>query len=168
MAENGHELNKGEWIVHRYHGVGEVRGVEKKRLNGKAVSYYKVKTNDSTLWIPVDNSDTERIRPLATRSEFKKALKVLERPAKEMHDNHNKRKSRIRNVRKEGELIRVFRLIRDLKVRQHEKKLNTTEQRALHRIEEQLLQEWSVCMGIEVEDARQKLEALIEENINHE
>ncbi len=38
MAENGHELNKGEWIVHRYHGVGEVRGVEKKRLNGKAVS----------------------------------------------------------------------------------------------------------------------------------
>jgi CarD family transcriptional regulator len=168
MAENGHELNKGEWIVHRYHGVGEVRGVEKKRLNGKAVSYYKVKTNDSTLWIPVDNSDTERIRPLATRSEFKKALKVLQRPAQEMNDNHNTRKSRIRNVRKEGELIRVFRLIRDLKVRQHEKKLNTTEQRSLHRIEEQLLQEWSVCMGIEVEEARQKLEAMIEDNINTE
>lgn len=168
MAENGHELNKGEWIVHRYHGVGEVRGVEKKRLNGKAVSYYKVKTNDSTLWIPVDNSDTERIRPLATRSEFKKALQVLQRPAQEMNDNHNKRKSRIRNVRKEGELIRVFRLIRDLKVRQHEKKLNTTEQRSLHRIEEQLLQEWSVCMGIEVEEARQKLEALIADNINTE
>ncbi len=85
-----------------------------------------------------------------------------------MNDNHNTRKSRIRNVRKEGELIRVFRLIRDLKVRQHEKKLNTTEQRSLHRIEEQLLQEWSVCMGIEVEEARQKLEAMIEDNINTE
>ena len=168
MAENGHELAKGEWIVHRFHGVGEVRGVEKKQLNGKAAHYYKVQTHDSTLWIPVDNSDTDRIRKLATRAEFKRALKILERPARDMDEDHTERKGRIRSVRKEGELDRVFRLIRDLRARQHEKKLNTTEQRALQRLEDHLLQEWSVCMGIEIEEARQKLEEKIEANLNHE
>lgn len=156
--ENGQDYSKGDWIVHKYHGVGQIKGIVKKKLNGKVTRYYRVKTHNSTFFVPVDEADNQRIRPLTSRSEFKKALKILERPAKEMSSNHTTRRSRIRETKSEGSVEDFFQIIRDLTAREHSSRLNTTEKRALRRFKNCVLYEWAACMGIDVEEAREQME----------
>ncbi len=162
MAENGRnngrDYSKGDWIVHLYHGVGQIKGIVKKELNGKERKYYRVKTHNSIIFIPVRKADNDRIRPLTPKSEFKKALKVLDRPPQEMSSNHNTRKKHIRDAKSDGSVEPILRIIRDLTYRQHDSKLNTTEKRALNRLKDRVTYEWSACMSIEVEEAREKLE----------
>ena len=57
-------FSKGEWIVHHYYGVGQVKGIEKKVLDGSKVAYYRVKTRNSQYWVPVESEDNSRLRPL--------------------------------------------------------------------------------------------------------
>lgn len=156
--QNGQDYAKGDWIVHLYHGVGQIKGVVKKQLSGKEKKYYRVKTHNSIIFIPVKKADNNRIRPLTPRSEFKKALKVLERPPREMSSNHNTRKKIIREAKTDGSVEPILRIVRDLTFRQHDSKLNTTEKRALNRLKDRLMYEWSACMQIEVEEARESLE----------
>lgn len=162
MAENGRkngqDFSQGEWIVHRYHGVGQIKGVEEKELNGKERKYYRVRTDNSVFWVPVSKADSDRIRPLTPKTRFKKALQVLKRPPREMSSNHNERKSLIWEAKKDGSVEPMLRIVRDLTARQTESKLNTTEKRALDRFKDRLLSEWAACMGIEIDEARQKLE----------
>jgi RNA polymerase-interacting CarD/CdnL/TRCF family regulator len=162
MPETEQGFNKGDWIVHLYHGVGQIKGVEEKPLNGKMHTYYRVKTYNSILWIPVDNADNDRIRPLSTEEELDEALKALQKPPHEMDPNHSKRKGRIRDVKSDGSLLSICRLVRDLSARRMENRLNATEQRALQRLEDRLVREWSVCKHIGVEEAAQKLNEMLQ------
>lgn len=165
MAENGPQLELGDWIVHLHYGVGKIEGIEKKRLDGVATSYYRVATDDSTLWIPVAKIDHERVRPLASPKEFSAALKELENPPKELNPDHMKRKNEISEVKADVSLMSICQLVRDLSARQTQTKLSTTEQRVLERLQRQLLQEWSLCMHIEVDEARQQLDQLLHQHI---
>ncbi|HZD56903.1 MAG TPA: CarD family transcriptional regulator [Anaerolineales bacterium] len=163
MTSNGHEngldYSKGDWIVHQYHGVGQIKGIVKKKLNGKETRYYRVKTHDSTFFVPVKKADNQRIRPLTSRAKFKKALKILERPPEAMSSDHNTRRSRIRQAKSEGTVEYFLEIIRDLTARERDSKLNTTETRALRRFKNRVLYEWAACMDIDVEEAREQLEA---------
>lgn len=157
-------FHKGDWIVHLYHGVGQVKGVVKKRVNGTKVSFYRVKTENSTLFIPVESHDDERLRPAATRRELDRAIKALGRPPKEMDSDHTERRRRIRAVKTDGSLASMIKLVRDLSWRRYDKKLNNTEERALRRFKDRLLQEWSVAREVTVEEARRQLNALLKES----
>ena len=64
--EKSTTFSKGQWIVHHYYGVGQVKGIEKKVLDGQEWSYYKVKTRNSQYWIPVQSEDNSRLRPLSS------------------------------------------------------------------------------------------------------
>lgn len=152
----------GDWIVHLYYGVGQIVGVEKKCLEGQTVSYFKVKTKDSTIWIPVKHSDNVRVRPIANKEEINEALKILKRKPHQMSDDHTKRKSRIKNVKEDGTLRSIARIVRDLSARQAETKLNDSEERALTQFTDRLISEWAACMGIKLEEARKRLSGILE------
>ncbi len=147
----------GDWIVHLYYGVGQIVGVEKKCLEGQTTSYFKVKTKDSTVWIPVKESDNLRVRPIANKREIQEALAILKRKPRQMSDDHTKRKSRIKKVKEDGTLEAIARIIRDLTARQSETKLNDSEERALNLFTDRLLTEWAACMGIKIDEARKRL-----------
>jgi RNA polymerase-interacting CarD/CdnL/TRCF family regulator len=152
----------GDWIVHLYYGVGQIVGVEKKYLEGHTVSYFKVKTKDSTIWIPVKHSDNVRVRPIANKEEIREALNILKRKPRQMSDDHTKRKSRIKNVKEDGTLKSIARIVRDLNARQVETKLNDSEERALNQFTDRLLSEWAACLGIKIEEARKHLYRILQ------
>lgn len=152
----------GDWIVHLHHGVGEIACIEEKELGGDTSTYYKVVTDDSTLWVPLDKAENRWFRPVCSQEEFLDIIAILERPPREMHNNHLTRKRRISNVKSDGSLEEMARLIRDLWGRRAERQLNNTEESALRRFTERLLQEWSVCMKIEEEDAREQMQSILQ------
>lgn len=164
MAEAS-TFSKGEWIVHHYYGVGQVRGVETKELDGEKSKYYRVKTRNSMFWVPVDSEENDRLRPLSSPTEIKQVIRVLKREPKEMDSDHMARKKLIREVLGDGSLEDIARLIRDLSARQFLSKLNPTEEDALKRFKERLLREWAVCMEADVEDIKSKFQDHLQKSL---
>ena len=157
--------SKGSWIVHHYYGVGQVKGIEKKELDGTKISYYKVQTRNSLYWIPVDSEDNTRLRPLSSPEEIKKIARILSRKPSEMDPDHMQRKRVIRDVLAEGSLLDMARVIRDLSARQTIKKLNPTEEDALKRFRDRLVREWSVCLEMDMEGANQEFQVALDKGI---
>lgn len=164
MAKDIHAYDAGDWIVHLHHGVGEIECIEEKELGGSTTTYYKVVTNNKTLWVPIDKAEKRWFRPVATSEEFDRVLEILQKPPREMHSNHNSRKKRINAVKSEGSLHEMARVIRDLWGRRAQRKLNNTEERALRRFTDRLLREWSVCKGLDEEEARQRMQNMLQKS----
>lgn len=158
-------FSKGEWIVHHYYGVGQVKGIEKKVLDGSKVAYYRVKTRNSQYWVPVESEDNSRLRPLSSHEDIKKIARILRRKPDEMDPDHMQRKRVIREVLSEGSLLEMARLIRDLSARQQGKKLNPTEEDALKRFRDRLVREWSVCMEKDMEEADKEFQECLDKGI---
>lgn len=164
MNKNDQVYSKGDWIVHLYHGVGQIRDIESKCLDGKTVEYYKVLTKDSVFWVPVGSTDNERVRPISTHKEILEAFRILKQEPQEMDADYTVRKDHIKSVMADGDLNAIASLIRDLSARQSHARLNESEERAFNHFLERLLTEWSACEGINLEDARQKLMTILQDS----
>ena len=44
---------------------------------------YRVRTQDSTFWLPINNMDSHRVRPLASPERIQRALKTLRQALKQ-------------------------------------------------------------------------------------
>lgn len=153
----------GDWIVHRHHGIGQIVGTRTSPISGELTTYYEVQTLDSTVWIPVDLLTEDILRPILTLQELEEVLTVLQRPPRVMEPRFSERKTRIYRVQKHGMPIAMARLVRDLRARQEKQgRLSNTEQDALRSVTRKLLQEWSVCKGISVEKAQERLNGLLQ------
>jgi RNA polymerase-interacting CarD/CdnL/TRCF family regulator len=168
MGDLNQVLSDGKWVVHNSYGVGQIRGYETKMINGKEVAYYRVETENSTFWVPLDQLDSDRLRPLSTKGEFKQAIKILELPPREMDPDHTHRKGTINTVRSDPSLEEMARLVRDLNARCMVKDLNSTEKEALSHFTARLLEEWSACMQISVDEAHSALNRLLQAQRNQE
>jgi len=165
MAGNASPYTKGDWVVHRYYGVGQIRDVEKKKLNGKEAKYYRVKSRNSTFWVPVEQSDSERVRPIASKYMMRKAIRALKQTAKTMSKDHNERRRRIKQVLSECSVVAGAELIRDLTARQARHGLNASETGSLEQLKDRLIREWAVCMEIKAEQAKEKFHEIIQQLI---
>jgi RNA polymerase-interacting CarD/CdnL/TRCF family regulator len=158
MQSANPNFSEGNWVVHTFYGLGQIKGQETKIINGKESTYFRVKTKDITYWVPLDQTESSRFRPLSSQREFQKAIKVLKKPAREMDSDHQARKDLIKQVRSDPSPVGIARLVRDLKARTREKSLNATEEEALNHFTERLVSEWSVCMQISPREAQQDLD----------
>jgi RNA polymerase-interacting CarD/CdnL/TRCF family regulator len=156
---------KGDWVVHVYYGVGQVIALENKCLGGKDISYYRIEGEDGTFWLPVDNADNERVRPIVSHKELQSAIQVLEEPPQELGSNHKQRQNRMKDAISKCEIIPTACLVRDLLFAQAERKLNITEEETLEKLEKNLIKEWSVVLNIKPEKVQMQLRDLLVKHV---
>lgn len=166
MAEQAHRYDAGDWVVHRFHGVGEIECLEQIPLGGAETTYYKVVTVDSTLWVPIEEADGGLFRPLTSPEAFEEVLSILQRPPREMKENHLSRRSRIDKVQNDNSVLDIARLLRDLWGRRAERGLNGTEERALRELTHRLLDEWSAAQEVDEGEAEQRLRSLLQKGLD--
>ena len=157
--------SKGDWIVHTHYGVGQVRGIEKKVLEGEKKLFFRVKTFDSVYWLSVVKTDVEYIRPITSEYQLKKALTIIRRPPKALPKDHNQRSKAIVEAIKDPALYPKARMIRDLNARQQESRLNFTEEDALVKMKKQLLNEWSIVQDTDRDALEEKLAKALETSV---
>ncbi len=161
--EETRAYSKGDWIVHSLYGIGQIKGVDTKGISGEKTHYYRIQTTDSTFWVPVDQMDSEVLRPLSTPEEIQQAIAALQKPAKEMPPNYKTRQSRIQRVRDRNTPRAIARLIRDLRAYKRKKgALNKTERSAYRTLRERLVKEWAIVAGTEAEKITPKLDRLLD------
>ncbi|MGB7875478.1 MAG: CarD family transcriptional regulator [Anaerolineales bacterium] len=157
--------SKGDWIVHAHYGVGQVRGIEKKELDGEKKVFFRVKTFDSVYWLSVVRTDVEYIRPITSERQIRRALTMIRKPPEKLPENHTKRGKLVIEAVKDPSIYAKARMIRDLNGKQQESKLNFTEEDAFLKMKKQLLTEWSVVQDMERDVLEEKLEKALETSI---
>jgi CarD family transcriptional regulator len=157
MATKENIFARGSWIVHSSYGVGKVKKLEEKEINGKKKEFYRIEADETTYWVPVEKASESPIRPVASRAYLSKMLNLLKKESKEMDSNFKIRQNRIKEVLTTCNLRQMVRLLRDLWVRSKDNKLSDTELNALHRIMNNLVVELSVVEGVSEQKASLKL-----------
>ena len=157
--------SKGDWIVHAHYGVGQVRGIEKKELDGEKKVFFRVKTFDSVYWLSVVRTDVEYIRPITSEHQIKRALTMIRKPPEKLPENHTQRNKLVTEAVKDPSIYSKARMIRDLNGKLRESKLNFTEEDAFLKMKKQLLNEWSVVEDMDRAVLEDKLEKALETSL---
>lgn len=146
----------GDWIVHVDYGVGQVLGEDQKTLGGEKCRFLRVKTSDSIYWIPIKNIDNIRIRPIASKNQFRYALILIQKAPKKLAKSYLARRREIAQTLKDVSLYSKVRLMRDLNARKSTN-FNSFDSNVLVNIKEQFLLEWKLVM----EEDQNKLELIL-------
>ena len=149
---------KGDWIVHAHYGVGQVRGMEKKELDGEKQIFHRVKTFDGEYWLSVSATNVQYIRPIASEYQIKRALTLVRKAPEELPDSYTQRGKKISDAIKDPSLYTKACMIRDLHKREKEARLNFAEENVLSKMKKQFLDEWSVIKNVDREILEEKLE----------
>ena len=136
--------SRGDWIVHAYYGVGQIKATEKKALDGSVQEFFRVKTFDSDYWLPVDHSNVTHVRSLSSESQIKKALSILRTIAEPLPADHKQRRTKILESVLDVSLNSKARILRDLYGRKRAGKLNVSEAETLEKIKNQIINEWKI------------------------
>jgi RNA polymerase-interacting CarD/CdnL/TRCF family regulator len=157
MVEETNSFSKGNWIVHCHYGIGQIKKIEKKKLDGQISRFYQVQTNESTYWLPVDRTDYERVRHIASERDIRRVINVLKNPPRKIKNDPKVRKAWIEEISTDHSITTLATIVRELHAWQKKKKLNASDQEILERNQKLLLQEWSLIKGISIEEARNNL-----------
>ena len=166
MSDKEQTYAVGDWLVHLIYGVGQVTKLETRPIRGVKQMCYRVRTDDSTFWLPINNADNQRVRSIAGPKRIQRALEALRKAPQKMATNFQTRRKRIRRVSLDGDLNTDLKLVRDLNGRQLMKGLNSTEQEAFDSIIKRFLKEWSLSRGIEIQEAHLRLNRFLKESWN--
>ena len=156
-------LEKGEWIVHAYYGIGQITKVVTRAIGEQKAKYYRVDAANSIYYVPIKNPINDRIRPLSSEYKLRKAKKILRSKPEELPENHNDRRKYISEFSSSSEMDVSAQILRDLHFRKHESGLNDYEQKIMESTERMFIREWAIIQDISEEEAQEKLEKIYEE-----
>lgn len=161
MSDQLESFSQGDWVVHLVYGVGQIKAIEQKSLAGDSQEYFRVKIQDGSYWVPVEEPENGRVRPLATEEEILEALEILKEDPDPMAKNYKKRRKRIMKDALDGDLESDIQLIRDLTARQYDKGLNDGDKTSLDRVKARLVKEMAVSLQIRASEAEEQLDSLL-------
>lgn len=159
------ELSEGDWVVHNRHGLGQIIGMDTKELLGDRKVFYVVKTESITYWLPIAESNSVRIRPVASADAFQLALKLMEETPQPLEDNFRRRLAAIQSEIQKSTLLSKAALIRDMYARDYQKDVHINEKKILDTLQQQFINEWVATGGIQYEEAQDALRKALKKSV---
>jgi RNA polymerase-interacting CarD/CdnL/TRCF family regulator len=157
------EYHAGDTVMHWMHGVGTVLRLEKRELLGKQSMYYAVKVGEMTVWVPVDEMLTQRLRKPTPKARFKRLVALLAKPGKPLPQDRHERKLLLAQMLRDGRAESLVDVIRCLTAYRHVKALNDNDQASLRRVEAALLGEWEHVLDVTPDNAERQLHRMLED-----
>lgn len=162
IFKNNHTNVDPKWIVHTHFGIGQIKGIDEKNISGEKNHYYRVKTKNSTFWVPIDDLQSETVRSLSAPEDIEQALVILQEPPEQMPPNAHARQNQIRKARQQNTPQAMAEIIRDLQGLKREKStLNQAERSTLQKLKQCLAEEWALVLRIKAEQAILEIDALL-------
>ncbi len=160
-------IKKGDWIVHRQHGVGQIEGTEEKKIGDDVHRYFRVKVKGGVYWLPVNNIP-DYVRVVSSANQFQEALKVIRKAPQEMSENYKEREREVSEKLENATLETKGELIRDLQARRmiEGMKLSALNERQLDSLRMQFLREMVVVLEIDMKEAEEKLDKALRKSVS--
>ncbi len=148
----------GDKVIHVDHGLGEVVHIEEKTIHGRSANCYVVRTQELTVWIPIDDLHQHSLRMPATTDEFEKLFVILNSPSETLPEDRVLRKDQLSALLRDGQLASICRVVRDLTHFMRNSKLNDQEKSILERATKSLITECAYSLGLSKLQAQREVE----------
>ena len=128
-------FRKGDTVVHPEHGAAVIEELKDKEFLGEKRKYLvlRVVYGDLTLSVPVDSAEQVGLRPVISKPQVKKILKVLTEAETISAANWSRRFKNNLEKLHSGDPFEVAEVLRNLSIRDREKGLSAGEKRMIHK-----------------------------------
>jgi RNA polymerase-interacting CarD/CdnL/TRCF family regulator len=152
----------GDQVVHPQHGVGQIVKLEDREFErGDTRRYYEIHIPGSTVWVPVDLSNSG-LRRLAYKSELALCREILKsRPSPLLEDGRVRQSALVAHL-KQGTIAAQCEVVRDLSAFVAHKPAYGTITAFLEAMLRVLCQEWAIVEGITILEATSEINSLLE------
>ncbi len=148
----------GDTVMHWNYGLGQITGMEERKVTGQSQLYYVLKIKDLSIWVPADELAKGRMRPPTSARSFKKLVEVLGGSAEKLSEDRRERKAQLHARMADGTAESICHVLRDLTSRELERPLNDDDKTTLQRARTMLLSEWEYSLNVTAAQAESNLD----------
>jgi CarD family transcriptional regulator len=158
----------GDKVVHPGYGPGVIKGIERRQVIGEEKDYYiiEILTGDATLMTPVAQADRVGLRPAMGDASIKRLLELLSEAPDTLSEDFRERQLDIDERLKEGDVFVTAGVMRDMTWYSHFNDLTKRDVQLMQRAEDMVAGELALAKGIEVKEALENMQAILQEAIN--
>ncbi len=157
------QFNVGDKAVYPAHGVGIIRDVVTKEMDGEKITFYvlKILDNGMTISVPIDNARSIGMRSVISSEQIDKVYEILhDRDVPTDNQTWNRRYRDYMSKIKTGDPLEVAKVLRDLALLKADKPLSFGERKMFDQARSLLVQEISVARDLDENLVGQELDGI--------
>jgi RNA polymerase-interacting CarD/CdnL/TRCF family regulator len=151
----------GDKVIHATYGLGEVVQIDEKFIHERQMLCYVVSIRDMTIWVMADEAGKSGLRLPTPRAEFEALFAILTSPGEPLPVDRFERKNHLLDRMKDGRLVSICSVIRDLVFYRQARKFNDCDKSTLERAKDLLIAEWTYALSVSPVQAKNELVELI-------
>jgi len=159
------EFEVGDLAVYPAHGVGKIKAIESRVINGEKHDFYilKVFVNSMVIMIPTCNVESVGLRDIISKKEIPKIYEAIKKDRKLIIDKQtwNRRYREYMEKIKTGSLYEVAEVFRDLYFLKITKNLSFGERKLFDTATTLLLSELATAKNTDEKTIMSELESLV-------
>lgn len=162
------QFNVGDKAVYPAHGVGVVKAIETRDMEGSTATFYilKILDNGLTIMVPVDNAETIGMRTVMQADAVDQIFVILQdRDSPTDNQTWNRRYRDYMAKIKTGDPLEVAKVLRDLALMKMEKNLSFGERKMFDQARSLLVQEIAVARDIKEGDVDREIESFFQPEV---
>ena len=151
-------------VVYPLQGVGKIISIEEKSFKGKKILYYIIylEVTDMTVMVPVDKALDLGIRPIVSKVESQKALKLISEGYEPVTTDWKLRYQMNLDLLKSGSVLDIATVVRTLYHRSKIKELPILERKLFDNAMKLLVDEISFSLNKPKEEVEQQIFSKLE------
>ena len=159
----------GTKVIYPSHGVAEIVGREKKKINGEEITYLVLSvpergwgtTGNMTVSVPEERAEDLGVRTAVSEEEAAEVLEVLAVTDARVPSNWSRRFKNHQEKLKSGDVFQCAEVVRNLANRQRSGKLSTAETSMYANARHLLASELAVSWGIDHDAAEERVDGAL-------
>ena len=158
--------NINDYVVYPKHGVGKIAGVEKAKMGGIEITFYKVSVEREKLTLSIPLNQQSHLRPISTINQVNKAISILKTKPKIKRTMWSRRAQEYDQKINSGKLYDLTEVVRDLnKKTDIIAEQSYSERQLFEKAYERLKSELEVVIG---DKAKQKMDKALKRDATPE
>ena len=89
------DFHIGDKVIHSTYGMGEIIHIEEKVIHDRPTNCYVVRTNELTIWIPINDLHQHSLRTPTLPDEFVRLFSILTSPGEALPEDRVLRKDQL-------------------------------------------------------------------------
>lgn len=158
------ELNIGQKVAYPNQGVCLVESIQKRNIGENSMKFYylRVLSDNSTIFVPMENAESVGIRPIICSDEYKRLMNSLRKDFSEVSSDWKTRSREYNEKLQSGDVFEAADVLKKLTFLSHEKKLSFREQALLDKARFLLVSEIANAALADEEKIEEKINKLVE------
>ncbi len=164
MAVKKIDFKNGQYVVYPTQGVGKLVATEDQIIAGEKVKMLVIdfEKNHMTLRVPIDRTEISGLRPLSTIKKMDEAIALAKSKAGAKRSIWTRRAAQYEENINSGDPMKLAEVVRDLQRRTSTDTMTFSSRRLYLRALERMAQEFAVLHKMEIDEAMEKIEDILE------